>query len=69
MNEQVDRVDFENSNSPEIVYDGRFTFVLGRYVQVSQKFAILSGSLEVLKEGDAGVVDLSDGVRAVFSPN
>ena len=66
---EIDRIDFENPNSPEIVYSGRFTFVLGRYSQVSQKFAMLSGTLQTLKEGDAGVVDLSDGIRAVFSPN
>ena len=69
MAPDIDRVDFDNPNSPEIVYNGRFTFVLGRYSQVSQKFAILSGALQTLKAGDAGVVDLSDGIRAVFSPN
>jgi hypothetical protein len=30
---------------------------------------MLSGTLQTLKEGDEGVVDLSDGIRAVFSPN
>ena len=69
MISEIDRIDFKNPNSPEIVYDGRFTFVLGRYAQVSQKFAILSGTLQALKAGDAGVVDLSDGIKAVFSPN
>ena len=69
MGAEIDRIDFDNPNSPEIIYNGRFTFVLGRYAQVSQKFAILSGSLQALKAGDAGVVDLSDGVKAVFSPN
>ena len=66
---EIDRIDFENPNSPEIVYNGRFTFVLGRYSQVSQKFAILSGTLQTLKAGDAGVVDLSDGMKAIYSPN
>ncbi len=69
MIREIDRIDFENQNSPEIVYNGRFTFVLGRYSQVSQKFAMLAGVLETLKAGDAGVVDLSSGRRAVFSPN
>ena len=69
MVDQVDRVDFENVNSPEIVVNGRFTFVMGRYSQVSQKFAMLAGVLQTLKAGDAGVVDLSDGIKAVFSPN
>ena len=66
---EIDRIDFENPNSPEIVYNGRFTFVLGRYSQVSQKFAILPGTLQALKAGDAGVVDLSDGMKAIYSPN
>ena len=65
----IDRVDFKNPNSPEIVYNGRFTFVLGGYSQVSQKFAMLSGVLETLKAGDAGVIDLSNGRIAYFSPN
>ena len=65
----IDRVDFKNPNSPEIVYNGRFTFVLGGYSQVSQKFAMLSGVLETLKAGDAGVIDLSNGRTAYFSPN
>ena len=69
MGPEIDRIDFENPNSPEIVYNGRFTFVLGRYSQVSQKFAILSGTLQTLKAGDAGVVDLSDGMKAIYSPN
>ena len=69
MVDMIDRVDFKNVNSPEIVYNGRFTFVLGRYAQVSQKFAMLAGVLQTLKEGDAGVVDLSSGQRVVFSPN
>ncbi len=69
MVDSIDRVDFENPNSPEITYNGRFTFVLGRYSMVSQKFAMLSGVLQTLKDGDAGVVDLSSGQRAVFSPN
>ena len=65
----IDRVNFKNPDSPEIVYNGRFTFVLGRYGMVPEKFAMLSGVLATLKAGDAGVVDLSDGRTARFSPN
>ena len=56
-------------NSPEIVYNGRFTIVMGGYAQVADKFAMLSGVLETLKEGDMGIVDLSDARTARFSPN
>ena len=69
MISDIDRVDFKNANNPEIVYNGRFTFVMGRYTMVSQKFAMLAGVLETLKAGDPGVIDLSSGQRAVFSPN
>ena len=67
--QEVDRINFENMNSPEIIYNGRFTFVMGGYSQVSEKFAMLSGVLETLKAGDMGVIDLSDGRTARFSPN
>ena len=69
LTQEIDRVDFENMNSPEIVYNGRFTFVMGGYAQVADKFAMLSGVLETLKAGDMGVVDLSDARTARFSPN
>jgi hypothetical protein len=42
---------------------------MGGYAQVDHKFAMLSGVLETLKEGDMGVVNLSDGRTARFSPN
>ncbi|MCR5088426.1 MAG: FtsQ-type POTRA domain-containing protein [Oscillospiraceae bacterium] len=66
---QVDKIDFENVNSPELDLSGRYSVVLGRYAQVSQKFAMLSGVLETLKAGDLGVIDLSDSRKAYFSPN
>ncbi len=69
LTQDIDRIDFTNPNSPEIVYNGRFTFVMGGYAQVADKFAMLSGVLETLKEGDMGVVNLSDGRTARFSPN
>ena len=69
MVDQILKVDFKNPNSPEIAYGGRYTIVLGRYSEVEHKFAMLSGVLETLKAGDIGVIDLSDGQRALFSPN
>ncbi len=69
MADQILKVDFKNPNSPEISYAGRYTIVLGRYSGTEQKFAMLSGVLETLKNGDIGVIDLSDGQKAYFSPN
>ena len=66
---KIVRIDFENPLSPEIVYEGRYTVVLGRHAETDKKFAMLAGVLEVLKEGDIGVINLSDGQRAYFSPN
>ncbi len=69
MVSQILRVDFANPQSPEIAYGGRYTIVLGRHAQVDKKFAMLSGVLATLKEGDIGVINLSDGQTARFSPN
>ena len=66
---QVARVDFSDYDSPELFYGGKFTVVLGPDQDVEHKFGMLMSVLEQLKEGDTGIIDLSDGVRAHFSPN
>ena len=69
MVSQILRVDFENPASPEIAYAGKYTIVLGRHAQVDKKFSMLSGVLQTLKDGDIGIIDLSDAQTARFSPN
>jgi len=65
----VTRINFSNYNSPEFSYGGKYTVVLGNDRNVEHKFGMFVAVLDMLKEGDAGVIDVSDGVRAHFSPN
>jgi cell division protein FtsQ len=69
LNENVSRIDFSNYNSPEFSYGGKYTVVLGPYKNVEHKFGMFIAVLDMLKEGDVGVIDVSDGVTAHFSPN
>ena len=69
MTEQVTRIDFTNHNSPEFDYGGRFTVVLGKRDKVEYKFGMFVTVLGMLKEGDVGVIDVSNGTTAHFSPN
>ena len=66
---QVTRINFTNPNSPEFDYGGRYTVVLGKRDQVEYKFGMFVTVLGMLKEGDVGVIDVSNGTVAHFSPN
>ena len=69
LTENVDQIDFSNPKSPEFRYMGRYTVVLGQEAQLEHKFGMFVTVLEKLKPGDVGVIDVSDGVTAHFSPN
>ena len=49
-------------------YGTRFTVVLGGKSGVNHKFAMLESVLEQLKDGDVGVINVSDGSTAHFIP-
>ena len=65
----VTRIDFTNPDSPEFDYGGKYTVVLGRHDKVEYKFGMFVTVLDMLKEGDVGVIDVSSGSKAHFSPN
>ena len=69
MTDQVTRIDFSNPNSPEFDYGGKYTVVLGKYENVEHKFGMFVTVMGMLKEGDVGVIDVSSGTKAHFSPN
>ena len=69
LTDQVTRIDFSNPESPEFDYGGRFTVVLGKRENVEHKFGMFVAVLGMLKEGDVGVIDVSNGTTAHFSPN
>ena len=65
----VRKINFADPHSPEFDYQGRFTVVLGPEEQLEHKFGMFIAVLDKLKAGDVGVLDLSDGTTAHFSPN
>lgn len=69
MTPYVTNIDFSNAQSPEFDYGGKYTVVLGRRDQVEHKFGMFVTVLDMLKEGDVGVIDVSSGSKAHFSPN
>ena len=69
LTEGVTQIDFSNPSSPEFSYRDRYTVVLGSENQLEHKFGMFVTVLEKLKPGDVGVINVSDGVTAHFSPN
>ena len=69
MTPYVTSIDFSNAQSPEFDYGGKYTVVLGRRDKVEYKFGMFVTVLDMLKEGDVGVIDVSSGSKAHFSPN
>ena len=65
----VKNINFSNPNSVEFSYGGKYTVVLGRNNNIEHKFGMFVAVLDMLKEGDIGVIDVSDGTTAHFSPN
>ena len=69
LTENVAQIDFTDPNSPEFSYQDRYTVVLGPENGLEHKFGMFVTVLEKLKAGDVGVIDVSDGKTAHFSPN
>ena len=61
-------MDFSDPLGAKLYYGTRFTVVIGGKSNVNHKFAMLDSVLEQLKEGDAGIIDVSDGYSAHFIP-
>lgn len=66
---EVKRVNFANPRSPEFTYGNKYTVVLGTQNNLERKFGMFVNVLGKLKAGDVGIIDLSDGRTAHFSPN
>ena len=69
MTDMVTSIDFSNTDSPEFDYGGKYTVVLGKHDKVEYKFGMFVTVLGMLKDGDVGVIDVSNGTKAHFSPN
>ena len=61
-------VDFSDPIGARLHYGTRFTVMLGGKSSVEHKFAMLEAVLAQLKDGDSGIIDVSDGATAHFMP-
>lgn len=65
----VTGIDFSDPYNVEFTYGGKYTVVLGRDSGIEHKFGMFVTVMDMLKEGDIGVIDVSDGNIAHFTPN
>lgn len=65
---QVGRVDFTNPRRVTFTYAGKYTVVLGDDSNVEYKFGMLMSAMSQLMDGDVGIINVSDGNTARFSP-
>jgi len=65
---RVGRVDFSNPKQVEFTLDDKYTVRLGSDSDVEYKFGMLISALSQLLEGDVGIINVSDGNTAHFSP-
>ena len=65
---QVGRVDFSNPNNVEFTLGDKYTVRIGNASNVEYKFGMLISVLSQLLEGDVGIINVSDGNTAHFSP-
>lgn len=65
---QVGRVDFSDPNQVEFTLRDKYTVRLGNFSRTEYKFGMLISVLSQLLEGDVGIINVSDGDTAHFSP-
>ena len=64
----VGRVDFSNPSQVEFTLRGKYTVRIGNDYNVEYKFGMLMSALSQLLDGDVGIINVSDGNTARFSP-
>ncbi len=66
---QVGRVDFTDQQRVSFTYGDKYTVILGDSSGIEHKFGMVVSVMSQLLEGDIGIIDVSDGTTAHFSPN
>ena len=64
----VSDLDFTDLNAMQFRYGTKYTVIIGGNSKIEHKFSMLESVLGKLKEGDNGIIDLSDGTTAHFIP-
>lgn len=65
----ITRIDFSDPDDVLLSYGGKYTVRLGGSADIEHKFGMFVAVLDRLMAGDVGVINVSDGRTAHFSPN
>lgn len=65
---QVTKIDITSTNNVKLHYGGKYIIELGDPYGTEQKFSMVVNAISKLKEGDIGIIDVTDGRTVKFSP-
>lgn len=65
---QITKIDFSNTNGVKVYYGGKYTILLGDPYATEHKFSLVMSAISQLKEGDIGIIDVTNGSSIKFSP-
>lgn len=64
----ITKIDFADPNNVKLYYGSRFTINIGDPYATEHKFSIIVSAISQLREGDIGIIDVSDAKTAHFKP-
>ena len=65
---QVEKIDFSNTNNVIMNYAGRYIVRLGDPYATEKKFSMVLSAISQLREGDIGIIDVTDAATVHFIP-
>ena len=65
---QVEKIDFSNTNNVVINYGGKYIIRLGDPYATEKKFSMVLSAISQLRDGDIGIIDVTDAATVHFIP-
>ena len=65
---QVEKIDFSNTNNVIMNYAGKYIIRLGDPYATEKKFSMVLSAVGQLREGDIGIIDVTDASTVHFIP-
>ena len=65
---QVEKIDFSNTNNVVINYAGKYIIRLGDPYATEKKFSMVLSAISQLRDGDIGIIDVTDAATVHFIP-
>ena len=64
----ITKIDFSDPNNVKLFYGGKYTINLGDPYSPEHKFSLVVSAISQLKDGDIGILDVSDAKTVHFKP-